>query len=129
MDTLKRAIMLSATCPARESEQGTFVRKYSFVPNFIGFSGHFPGYPILPAFVQILVVLVMAEEIKGCPLKLFSLEKAKFHIEIYPDNEIEVQYREGVIKGRASLEATLTVDKGLAASFLLTFTEIGHDYA
>lgn len=129
MDTLKHAIMSSAIGPARKSEHGTFTRKYRFLPNFVGFLGHFPDYPILPAFVQILIALVMAEEIKGHPIKLLSLKKAKFHSEIYPDHEIEVQYREGVIKGDASLEATLTVDKNLAASFLLTFTEIGHNLA
>ncbi len=123
MDNLKSAIRSSASGPVRETEPGTFVRSYCFAPEFIGFSGHFPGYPILPAFIQVLTVLVMAEEVKGRPLKVLTLEKAKFQMEIFPGKEIIVLCRERIIKGKTRLEGTLTVDESPAASFLLTFAE------
>jgi 3-hydroxyacyl-[acyl-carrier-protein] dehydratase len=123
MDNLRSAIRSSASGPVRETEPGTFVRSYYFAPEFIGFSGHFPGYPILPAFIQMLTVLVMAEEVKGRRLKVLTLEKAKFQMEVFPGKEIIVQYREGIIKGKTRLEATLTVGESPAASFLLTFAD------
>jgi 3-hydroxyacyl-[acyl-carrier-protein] dehydratase len=123
MDNLRFAIRSSASGPVRETEPGTFIRSYCFAPEFIGFSGHFPGYPILPAFIQMLTVLVMAEEVKGRRLKVLTLEKAKFQMEVFPGKKIIVQYREGMIKGKKRLEATLTVGESPAASFLLTFTE------
>jgi 3-hydroxyacyl-[acyl-carrier-protein] dehydratase len=123
MDNLRSAIRSSASGPVRETEPGTFIRSYCFSPDFIGFSGHFPGYPLLPAFVQVLTVLIMTEEVKGRPLKVLTLEKAKFQKEIFPGQEIKVQYRERVIKGKTKLEAVLTVAENMAASFLLTITE------
>jgi 3-hydroxyacyl-[acyl-carrier-protein] dehydratase len=128
MSELKSAIIASATGPVMETEQGVFRRKYIFSQDFIGFSGHFPGYPILPAFIQVLTVLATAEAVKG-PLTLLSIEKAKFKQEIYPDQEIEVECQEGVIKGAASLKATITTAKGLAASLVFTFKAVDRERA
>ena len=123
--SLRDAIIAGATGPVVEREPGVFVRTYRFTHGFIGFSGHFPGYPILPAFVQLLIVLMTAEEAKGRPLTLVSVEKAKFRMEIYPDREIEAEYRDVVAKGRAGLKGTLTAADGVSASLLLTFEEAG----
>ncbi|MGA3085543.1 MAG: 3-hydroxyacyl-ACP dehydratase [Thermodesulfobacteriota bacterium] len=123
MDNLRFAIQSSASGPVKETEPGTFIRSYCFAPEFIGFSGHFPGYPILPAFVQVLIVLDMAEEVKGRRLKILTLEKAKFQMEVLPGKEIEVRFREGIIKGKTGLEATLMIGESPAASFLLTFAD------
>lgn len=123
MDNLRSAIRSSASGPVRETEPGTFVRSYCFSPDFIGFSGHFPGYPILPAFIQVLMVVSLAEELKGHDLRFSSLEKAKFQNKIFPGQEIEVRFRERLIKGKMALEATLTVVDGQAASFQLIFDD------
>ena len=123
MDNLRSAIRSSASGPVRETEPGTFIRSYCFAPDFIGFSGHFPGYPILPAFIQVLAVLTMAEETKGRGLQVLTLEKAKFQKEIFPGQEIEIKYREMIARGKKKIEATLTVGENRAASFLLTITE------
>ena len=87
MDNLRSAIRESALGPVKETEKGTWVRSYCFAPDFIGFSGHFPGYPILPAFVQVLMVLTMAEEVKGRRLQVLTLERAKFQKEVFPGQE------------------------------------------
>lgn len=123
MANLRSAVRESALGPAKEKEKGTWVRSYGFAPDFIGFSGHFPGYPILPAFVQVLMVVTMAEEIKGRPLKISTLERAKFQKEVFPGQEIIAQYREGISKGKTKLEATLTVAENQAASFLLVLDD------
>jgi hypothetical protein len=65
------------------------------------------------------MVLTMAEEVKGRRLKVLTLERAKFQKEVFPGQEIRVQYREGISKGKPKLEATLTVAGHQAASFLL----------
>jgi 3-hydroxyacyl-[acyl-carrier-protein] dehydratase len=119
MDNLRSAIRESALGPVRETEPGHFIRSYCFAPEFIGFSGHFPGYPILPAFIQVLMVMSMAEEVKGRNLSFSSLEKAKFQNKIFPGQEIEVHFRERLIRGKTALEATLNVVDGQAASFQL----------
>jgi 3-hydroxyacyl-[acyl-carrier-protein] dehydratase len=123
MNDLRTAIQQSALGSVRETESGAFSRSYCFGPEFIGFSGHFPGYPILPAFIQILTVLTMAEDVKGRRLKILSLEKAKFQKEIFPGKEISVQFRERVISGKTKLDATLAIDEGQAALFQLVLTD------
>jgi 3-hydroxyacyl-[acyl-carrier-protein] dehydratase len=123
MANLRSAVRESALGPAQETEQGTWARSYCFAPDFIGFAGHFPGYPILPAFVQVLMVVTMAEAVKGRPLKISTLERAKFQKEVFPGQEIIAQYREGTSKGKTKLEATLTVGENQAASFLLVLDD------
>jgi 3-hydroxyacyl-[acyl-carrier-protein] dehydratase len=123
MDNLRSAIRESAVGPVQEKEKGVWARSYCFAQDFIGFSGHFPGYPILPAFVQVLMILALAEEVKGHSIKVLSLEKAKFQKEIFPGNEIMVQYRERITKGKTKFEATLTVAENQAASFLLVLAD------
>src|SRR5271169_4950607 len=108
MNKLKSAILSSATGPVRETNTGTFVGSYCFAPDFIGFSGHFPAYPILPAFIQVLMVVSMAEEVKGHNLRFSTLEKAKCQNKIFPGQEIEVRFRERLIKGKMGLDAVIT---------------------
>jgi 3-hydroxyacyl-[acyl-carrier-protein] dehydratase len=125
MGKLKSAVIEAATGPVAEKEPGVFVKSYSFAPDFAGFSGHFPGYAILPAFVQLLAVLITAEEANGCSLTVLSVEKAKFQMEIFPGREVEVECRYASAKGRPALKATLSTASGIAASMVLTFEEAG----
>jgi 3-hydroxyacyl-[acyl-carrier-protein] dehydratase len=118
---LKSAIMASAKGPATQTETGTFVRTYCFKPDFIGFSGHFPGYPILPAVVQVFTILSMAEEVKGRSLELISIVKAKFHIEIHPGQDVRIEYQEGTIQGKPSIKST--VSDGVASSLVAIVSE------
>ena len=121
MNNLRTSIRESALGPVQEAEPGSFLQSYRFNPEFIGFSGHFPGHPVLPGFVQVFMVMIMAEEVEGHPLKFLTLEKAKFQKEVFPGQEIKIEYREKMVKGMKKVEATLTVDDNQAASFQLAF--------
>jgi len=93
--------------------------RYCFPPDFIGFSGHFPEHPVLPAFIQIMAALAVIEHWKDCSFELSCLEKAKFRTEIHPGQEILVQCREYGPQGACGFEAKITTAEGLAASFLM----------
>ena len=121
MNKIRKAIILSATSGIEESQPGMIKQRYRFGPDFIGFSGHFPGNPILPAFVQILTALTLTERYKGRPLKAASVEKAKFRIPLQPDQEIEVACRQLTVGKLTGCDARLTVSEGLAASFRISF--------
>ena len=123
MSRLKKAIIEAAMGRVEVVESGRASGRYCFSDHFIGFSGHFPGYPILPAFVQVIMAITVIEEWKGRPFRLSSLEKAKFHIEIKPDWEIDVQCREYEVKGGPAVEVKLRVIEGLAASFTVIESE------
>ena len=122
MNKIKKEIISSAVSRIEKSEADTIKQRYRFSPDFIGFAGHFPGNPILPAFVQILMALTLTEGHKGCRLKAASVEKAKFRIPIQPDREIEVACRQRTVGGLSGCDARLSVSEGLAASFRISFS-------
>ena len=121
MNKIRKEIILSATGGIEESQPGTIKQRYRFSPEFIGFSGHFPDNPILPAFVQILMALTLTEKFNGCPLIMTGIDKAKFRIPIQPDQEIEVACRQLTVGKLTGCDARLTVSEGLAASFRISF--------
>ena len=123
MNKLRQAIVSSAIAKATQDETNRVTRRFRFKPDFIGFSGHFPGYPILPAFIQILTAITLVEEHNNCRLDLASVEKAKFHLPLHPDLEIEVICTLGQIGGQSICDARLTVAEGPASSFRFTFAE------
>ena len=123
MNKLRQAIVSSVIGKKTKDETNNVTRRYRFKPNFIGFRGHFPGYPILPAFVQILTAITIIEEHKKCRLELASVEKAKFHLPLHPDLEIEVTCAQRKVHDKLIYEARLTVTEGLASSFRFSFAE------
>ena len=71
MNKLKKEIIEAAMGPARGYESDKAVGRYLFPPGFIGFAGHFPGYPILPAFVQVLSALTVMRSGRAALFNLF----------------------------------------------------------
>jgi 3-hydroxyacyl-[acyl-carrier-protein] dehydratase len=124
MNKLRQAIVSSAIGQSTQDATRVVTRCYRFKPDFIGFQGHFPGYPILPAFVQILTAITTIEEHKKCRLELATVEKAKFHIALHPDLEIEVTCAQRQVHDKSICEASLSVSKGLASSFRFSFAEM-----
>ncbi len=88
MNALRRGIRASATGDIARTGPETVARRYRFAPDFIGFSGHFPGNPILPAIVQVCAVVSLAEEEEGKPLRLAAVRSAKFLSPIRPGEEV-----------------------------------------
>jgi 3-hydroxyacyl-[acyl-carrier-protein] dehydratase len=123
MNELRREISKAAQGEMEIVGPDKAIRRYCFPSHFIGFSGHFPEYPVLPAFVQVLSALMVIEEWKGRPLQLFAIERAKFHIEVKPDQEMTITCREYEAKGTPAIEAKLSVAEGLAAVFHITGIE------
>ena len=123
MNQLRAEIISSAVSRIEELQLDTIQQRYRFSPDFIGFCGHFPGNPILPAFVQILVALTLTERHRGCRFEAASVEKAKFRIPLQPDQIIEVACRHRPGGDLSGCEARLSVPDGLAASFRIHFYE------
>lgn len=96
-----------------------FSRCYRFPPSFIGFSGHFPGYPVLPAFTQVMAAMAVIEELKRCPCELSSMERAKFRREVRPDQVITVECREYGSQDEPAFEVNINTAEGVAASFIM----------
>ena len=123
MNALRMGIDASATeaLPGTGKEAGA--RRYRFAPGFIGFSGHFPGNPILPAIVQIRAVVSLAEEEGGKTLRLAAVRSAKFLAPIRPDEDVWIRVRRRVDSGIDICDATLSVAGKTVAAFQLELAE------
>jgi 3-hydroxyacyl-[acyl-carrier-protein] dehydratase len=122
MNKLKQEIVDSAVSEIEESQMDTIKQRFRFSHDFIGFAGHFPGNPILPALVQILIGMTLTENHKGCRLEVASVEKAKFHIPLIPEKEIEVECCQRTIGELLSYDVRLLVSEGLAAAYRISFS-------
>jgi 3-hydroxyacyl-[acyl-carrier-protein] dehydratase len=120
---MKEAVAAAALEPPQPQEDGSWSRRCRFAPDFPGFAGHFPGYAVLPAVVQILAAVVLAEAVTGRRLRLRQIDNAKFLIQLHPEGQITVRCREKAVAGRRVWEASLQVDAGTAAQFLLELEE------
>lgn len=120
MNSMRQAIAQSALEPASlTSDSGE--QSFCFAEDFLGFAGHFPGYPILPAILQGLMAQMVAEQIRGENLEFLSLERAKFTREIHPGDQIRVQVAFREAGESLNCRAELHCGAELAASFTLTF--------
>ena len=116
---LLRGIAASAVDGITTAGPDQVARRYRFSVGFVGFAGHFPGSPILPAIVQLQCVACLAGEQTGIPLRLATVEEAKFLVPIRPDQELLVQYRLRPVAGKSLYDARLTVADQIAATFLV----------
>ncbi len=119
MNELRKGIAAAATGPAAIDGEGTASRRYRFAPAFPGFSGHFPGDPVLPAIVQLMIVVSLAEEVAGSRLRIAAVRSAKFLLPIRPNEEILVSCRESADGGERLHDAALFSAGRPAASILL----------
>ncbi len=56
--------------------------------DFIGFQGHFPGRPVLPAVCMISAVLTAAQAAVNSSLSLKTVKSAKFFSPLVPDEPL-----------------------------------------
>ena len=66
----------------------TLSAKIIFPANFTGFSGHFPGEPILPGICQIQCILELLSASLTAEVNLLSVDRAKFLNIVTPNEEI-----------------------------------------
>jgi 3-hydroxyacyl-[acyl-carrier-protein] dehydratase len=121
MNALRRGIRASAAGDIERTGPGTVARRYRFAPGFIGFSGHFPGNPILPAVVQVSTVVSLAMEEGGKALRLAEVRSAKFLAPVRPDEDVSIRYLRRADSGMDICDATLAVAGKTVASFQLRF--------
>ena len=120
---MRTAIREAALASAQVSEMAG-EQSFCFEQNFIGFSGHFPDYPILPAVLQILLAQLLAEEVIGTPLVVHSLIRAKFTQQLRPGDQIDVQLHCKEKDGGVHCATELQVGGQRAASFTLVLSRL-----
>ncbi|EFI33469.1 Beta-hydroxyacyl-(acyl-carrier-protein) dehydratase FabA/FabZ [Desulfonatronospira thiodismutans ASO3-1] len=121
-----RKVVLSARYHSPEVVDNRTVRQYfCFSADFVGFSGHFPGDPVLPAVVQICMGVVLAEDL--CPpgqknnMLLEKVKRAKFLRKLTPEQMIMAECKADG-QDLLSFGVQLTVNGETASSFTLEFS-------
>ncbi len=74
-----------------DSQTEMISAKFAFSPEFNGFTGHFPGNPILPGICQIQCILVLISKHLGEKVSLSSVKRARFLNTVIPEDEILVK--------------------------------------
>ena len=116
---LTGAIRAAAIGEIERRADGSVRQRYVFGGDFPGFSGHFPGRPILPAVLQIMAANQLVEAATEQRLLSAAIERAKFLLPIVPGAVVEITCRR--LPGAANLwEARIDSDRQAAASFYLT---------
>jgi 3-hydroxyacyl-[acyl-carrier-protein] dehydratase len=115
---MREAIGRAALSPALLAAE-TGKQSFCFTPDFVGFAGHFPDYPIVPAILQTLMAQLLAEQVMGESLRYMSLERAKFTRQLRPDESIDVSVTCKEKDGQLRCQAQLVVGDESAASFTL----------
>ena len=121
MNRMREEINRAALAPASVHADGG-EQCYRFAESFLGFAGHFPGYPILPAILQTLLAQLVAEQVIGAPLQFSALQRAKFSRQLRPDEKIDVQVKCQEKDGQWYCAAELKVADEDAASFILVLS-------
>lgn len=128
MRQLIDAVRAAAIKELYHDEKSGWTRVFCFPEQFIGFSGHFPGAPVLPAIVQVLAAQVVAEMIIEKPLRLSSVTRAKFHVQIRPGDHAVVSCKEGSANAPGTaMDTKIVVEDQLAASFSMYFAHEGEE--
>lgn len=121
MKRLGLAIAASSLGPPRAPDPASREQDFRFAADFEGFAGHFPGHPLLPAFVQVMVIASLAESLAPDGERLAAVEKAKFVREIVPGHRIAARCRRIPSGDRTVFEGGLSGPEGPAASMTLIF--------
>jgi 3-hydroxyacyl-[acyl-carrier-protein] dehydratase len=121
MKDIYTAINQAALGATRQNDNSFIEQSYRFKEDFVGFQGHFPDYPILPAFIQILLAQQLAKTLWEKPIKLIGTSKAKFLLELKPSQIIRVICEKPPLNDTFVCKARLMVKDELASSFLMTF--------
>lgn len=123
MNAIRDGIAGAALDAVRVDPDGRLGRRFRFPADFPGFAGHFPGSPILPGIVQLLLAQWLVEAGTGQGRVLREVANAKFLEQLPPGAEIEASCRPRDTGEEGWWLARLEIGGRPAATFQLRLEE------
>jgi len=118
-NAIKKQIMASSQSDFELTGEAAGEQVFRFSEAFLGFEGHFPGRPVLPAIVQLLIAQCVAEAVEKKSMQLLAVPKAKFLSVLGPDQEIVVRCRKIASKQNQRFDISLHSGDVMAASIVM----------
>ena len=126
MDLMRESVRKALVQEPLVTGEGIAVGRCRFDADFSGFSGHFPGRPLLPAVVQVMAALQVASGAwSDMTVEAVSVEKAKFLLPVVPGEEVEIRCERMPARPGPCVSARLFVRGEVVSSFLVTTTPAG----
>lgn len=115
---IDRAVAMTLEGEVERTPEG-FAGRFRLPDDFLGFSGHFPGFPVCPAVVQLAAAESVIERGLGRPLRLVGADSAKFLSPLGPGLPVEVRCAERAGAEGIVYDVRMTADSGPVSSFVL----------
>lgn len=114
-----RNALLGCQCAAATVVDDVVCQRYCLPADFVGFDGHFPDYPIVPAVVQILMAQLVAEQYLSKRLSIGAIDRSKFHRQLKPLDVIDAYCQPKQVRGKALIDCQLKIDDEVVSAFWL----------
>ena len=123
MRTLAEEIIACADTHVRTLEvDRSYELTFRFGDDFTGFQGHFPGHPVLPAFVQLLMGQCAVRIRSARNWSMCRVERGKFLRTIQPNQPVTVCWQEQPLNDKLRCRFALLANDEKAAIFIIEFT-------
>lgn len=112
---ISRSVMNSLYTLDLSREDKKASGEFCFDSKFPGFSGHFPGYAILPGVVMLEMAKVLCETVILTPLWITNIERAKFVKQVSPGDAVMTEVIMRNSNGTYRIEARLSKKDSVVA--------------
>ncbi|MDX9981318.1 MAG: hypothetical protein RBU25_14935 [Lentisphaeria bacterium] len=115
--SLQAQLRSCASGPPTAAGDGSITQTFCLAAGLACYEGHFPGEPVTPAVVQVLLARVVLEDALGRRLRVRQVNGGEFRRVVKPEERVDVRLRR---TADDVYLATLAVGDAPAAKFSLT---------